>query len=42
MKQPPSRFTCGRCKSHTNQPLTRWHELFVCPSCIDDLLDEEE
>lgn len=37
MKQPPSRFTCGRCKAHTNQPLTRWHELFVCPRCIDDL-----
>lgn len=28
---------CGRCHRQTHETLTRWHQLFVCPSCADEL-----
>lgn len=31
------RSTCGRCGTRAVQTLTRWHQLFVCPSCLDRL-----
>jgi len=32
-----SRTICGRCHSRAVQVLTKWHQLFVCPSCLDEL-----
>lgn len=32
-----SRTVCGRCHSRAVQTLTKWHQLFVCPSCLDQL-----
>jgi transcription elongation factor Elf1 len=37
MNAPPTRFTCGRCGARTSALLTRWHQLFVCPKCLDEL-----
>lgn len=37
MNSPPTRFTCGRCASRGVHALTKWHQIFVCPSCLDDL-----
>lgn len=37
MNGPPTQFTCGRCNRRGHHALTRWHQLFVCPSCLDDL-----
>lgn len=28
---------CGRCQRQTREALTKWHQLFVCPSCLDHL-----
>lgn len=32
-----TRFDCGRCQRQTREALTKWHQLFVCPSCLDEL-----
>lgn len=32
-----SHFDCGRCHRRLHEPLTRWHQLFVCPTCLDEL-----
>ena len=37
MTSMPSRSTCGRCGHRAVQTLTRWHHLFVCPLCLDEL-----
>lgn len=37
MKPPIVPMFCGRCQRQTREALTRWHQLFVCPSCLDEL-----
>ena len=32
-----TRLTCGRCKKRSVHALTLWHQLFICPSCLDEL-----
>jgi hypothetical protein len=31
------KLECGRCHRQTHEPLTQWHQLFVCPQCLEDL-----
>lgn len=37
MMAEQTRLTCGRCKKRSVHALTRWHQLYVCPSCADEL-----
>lgn len=37
MNAHETRTVCGKCNSRAVQTLTRWHQLFVCPKCLDAL-----
>ncbi len=37
MMAEQTRLTCVRCKKRSVHALTRWHQLFVCPDCVDEL-----
>jgi hypothetical protein len=37
MNAPRTMFTCGRCRDRGFHVLTRWHQIFVCGSCLDEL-----
>ncbi len=37
MRPPIVPMICGRCQRQTREGLTRWHQLFVCPTCVDEL-----